>query len=338
MDGAIEAPEGSAAGDQHSAPWAGWQQGAHLLGAGRIVEHDEQSPAGRQRAEQPGRLVQVGGKGPVVSAECTQEAAEHLQRIQRSESGGGAVEAGIELAVREGGVETVGQIDREGRLPDPGRAVDRRDHYRTVLTSGFEQRPEPFQLAVPTREGRDIEGELGRDRRRPPGVRLGTTRPSERRVGGEDCLMQALELGAWLDAELLDEDSACVLIGLQRLGLTAGTIQRGHELPAQALTEREFHHQPAQVADQVAVAAQRQLCFDPLLKGSQSALLELLHRSLDRRRLGDVARTGPRHNPSAARSSPAAWSWAASRIAALAWASSSSKRWRSNAPWGTWSR
>jgi hypothetical protein len=297
VDGTVQTPEGSAAGDQHPALWAGGQQGAHLLGAGRIVEHDQQSPAGRQRAEQPGRLVQVGGNLPAVAAERTQEAAEHLQRIQRSESGGGAMEVGIELAVREGGVETVGQVDRQGRLPDPGRAVDRRDHDRPVLASRFEQRAEPFQLAVATGEDRHIEGELGGDGRRPLGIRLGTARPGQRGVGGEDRLMQALQLGAWLDAELLDEDSACVLVGLQRLGLTAGTIQRGHELPAQALTERELRHQPAQVADQVTVTAQRQLRFDPLLEGDLAALLEPLHRGLDRRRLGDVGQDGASPQP-----------------------------------------
>ena len=42
--------------------------------------------------------------------------------------------------------------------------------------------------------------------------------------------MQALELGAGLDAGVLDEDLAGVAVDLERLGLPSAAIQREHQL------------------------------------------------------------------------------------------------------------
>jgi hypothetical protein len=150
--------------------------------------------------------------------------------------------------------------------------------------------------------------------------------------------MQALQLGAWLDAELLDEDSACVLIGLQRLGLTAARYSAVMSCPRRRSRNGNSATSP------------RRSPTKSLWPSSASSASIRSSRAARRRSSSfctavwtdgvsaTLARTGPRHNLSAARSSPAAWSGAASRIAAFAWANSSSKRWRSNAPGVTWSR
>ena len=50
--------------------------------------------------------------------------------------------------------------------------------------------------------------------------------------------MEVVQLGAWLDPELLDEDLAGVAVGLQRVGLAAAAVQREHQLRVQPLTPR----------------------------------------------------------------------------------------------------
>ena len=55
---------------------------------------------------------------------------------------------------------------------------------------------------------------------------------------GEDRLVEVMELGAWLDPELLDEHLARVPVGLQGVGLAAAAIQREHQLRVQALAPR----------------------------------------------------------------------------------------------------
>ena len=61
-------------------------------------------------------------------------------------------------------------------------------------------------------------------------------RPAEQRgIVGEDRVLQALELGSGMQAELGVERPDRLTVGVQRLPLTAGAIEREHKLPAQAL-------------------------------------------------------------------------------------------------------
>ena len=57
----------------------------------------------------------------------------------------------------------------------------------------------------------------------------------QRRVLREDRALQLPQLDARLEPELVGEDCAARLVHLERLGLTSGSVERQHELPAQAL-------------------------------------------------------------------------------------------------------
>ena len=90
----------------------------------------------------------------------------------------------------------------------------------------------------------------------------------------KDLRLQALELGAGLDPELVDEPSACILVDLERLRLPAGAIQREHQLSPECLAERMIPDECLELADDVAVAAELEVGIDPLPVGDQAKLVE----------------------------------------------------------------
>jgi hypothetical protein len=65
----------------------------------------------------------------------------------------------------------------------------------------------------------------------------------QRRVAPQDPLVQSLQVRAGVDAKLLGEALPDVLVGLQRLLLPAGPVQRDHELPNQPFPVRELGDQ-----------------------------------------------------------------------------------------------
>ena len=63
----------------------------------------------------------------------------------------------------------------------------------------------------------------------------------------DDCLMQLTQFAPRLDPELTDQHPPRVAIGIERLCLTAGPVQRKHPLPPQTLAQRMLGHQPLQL-------------------------------------------------------------------------------------------
>ena len=57
---------------------------------------------------------------------------------------------------------------------------------------------------------------------------------------GEDVVLQLSELGAGFDADLLSEDATRVGEDPQRIGLTAGAVQRQRSLGPEAFVERRI--------------------------------------------------------------------------------------------------
>ena len=70
--------------------------------------------------------------------------------------------------------------------------------------------------------------------------------------------------------------SACarVLVGLEGLGLALRAVEGEHQLRVQALALRVLADQRLELADQLGVAAQRQLGLDPLLERGEAQLVE----------------------------------------------------------------
>ena len=108
----------------------------------------------------------------------------------------------------------------------------------------------------------------------------------------EDLGLKLAQLGARLDAELVDETGAGSLIHVQSLRLPARTVQRDHELPQEALAQRVLGDEPLELADDVAVATELEIGVDPLRERGEAELVqppdlrlrEVLERELARAR------------------------------------------------------
>ena len=133
-------------------------------------------------------------------------------------------------------------------------------------------------------------GGLGRLRRR----LLGRRRPElERGVLREHGALDPLELRARLEAELLDQRLARVLVDLQRLGLPTRAVEREHQLGAEALPERMRRRQRLELRHELGVAAGREPGLDPVLDRRHPELREPGDLGPRERGVGEVGEHGP---------------------------------------------
>ncbi len=100
----------------------------------------------------------------------------------------------------------------------------------------------------------------------------------QRRVGGEDGVLQPLQLTARLDAQLVDHHPADLLVGLQCLGRPAGTVQCQHQLAMQPVPQRKLRHERDQLADELVMPAELQLQLQPVLDRRHPLLVQLGRR------------------------------------------------------------
>jgi hypothetical protein len=89
-------------------------------------------------------------------------------------------------------------------------------------------------------------------------------------VAGQDRLLQAAQLRAWLQAELVPQRAPCGPVVGERLGLPAGPVAGEHQLRLQPFPYRVGG---AQLAQQPVVRTASELGLDPVLHGDQPQLL-----------------------------------------------------------------
>ena len=100
--------------------------------------------------------------------------------------------------------------------------------------------------------------------------------------------MQLPQLGARLHADLVDQRAARVAVGLKRLRLAAGAIQREHPQAVQALAQRLLPRERVELGKDVAVAPGGEVGLDRLLARRQPQLLEPADLQRRERLAGDV--------------------------------------------------
>ncbi len=83
--------------------------------------------------------------------------------------------------------------------------------------------------------------------------------------------MQAPQLGARLDADLLDKRAPGRPVSLERVGLAPAAVQREHELSAQTLAQRMQRDQLPQLGHELAVRSDREIRFDAQLDARPGA-------------------------------------------------------------------
>ncbi|HVR09199.1 MAG TPA: hypothetical protein VMW75_14210, partial [Thermoanaerobaculia bacterium] len=91
----------AAAGDEHQAAGAGWQQRPHLLFITGVVQHDKHSPVRQQAPVQYCARLRVRRNPLGRNAKGVQEAADGRFRGGRSAGGVEAVQVHVQMTVGE---------------------------------------------------------------------------------------------------------------------------------------------------------------------------------------------------------------------------------------------
>ena len=113
---------------------------------------------------------------------------------------------------------------------------------------------------------------MGQDRRgRTDGV-VSRPRHIERVV--EHRSLEIAQRRGRIEPELVGQMAAVVLVGLQRLGLATGAIQRGHQQRPGPVAQRVLRGEADEVGERLLVASDREQRVEPLLVGEQPQLLE----------------------------------------------------------------
>ena len=119
--------------------------------------------------------------------------------------------------------------------------------------------------------------------------------------------LEPLQALARLQPELLGERQAALLVDVQRLGLAVRAVEREHELAAQPLAQRMPRDERLELADELGVAAEREIGLDPLFERRELQLVEARDLRLCERLVGEVGkRRGRARGRAPARSSSAA--------------------------------
>lgn len=110
----------------------------------------------------------------------------------------------------------------------------------------------------------------------------------ERAVLVQDEALKLLELRRRLEAELVGQVRARLLVGAQRLGLPAGAVEREHVLRAEPLAHRVLLAQHLELARELRVTPERELRVDPRLDRFEPELFQPPRLHIERRRADNV--------------------------------------------------
>ena len=118
-----------------------------------------------------------------------------------------------------------------------------------------ERGTEPRRVAVERHQGRAVRGGQGG-------------------IGGQHLLVDAGQVAARIDAELIGEHPPAFGEHPQRLGVPSAAVQRDHQQPAHPLPQRMIRHHGRQVGHDLLVPAKRQQDVGPLFRGRGAQLAE----------------------------------------------------------------
>src|SRR5207247_5472563 len=100
------------------------------------------------------------------------------------------------------------------------------------------------------------------------------------------------QLSSWLDPELVDEEAASCVIGVESLRLAPGAVERAHQLAAQVLSERMLRDQGLELARELRMVSELKLGPDPLLDCDQVQLFQPGDLGLGERLVGEIGERG----------------------------------------------
>ena len=180
-------------------------------------------------------------------------------------------------AVLELGLEPAGNLESQPRLAHSAGA-DERDQPDVAPA---QQRPDLLSIRVAAKRP-------GRRQGQPARTRLGRLRRSHGKVGilRKDRALEVAQTLARLDAQILDQGLASVLIGLERSRLPLAAVQSEHQLGTESLPVGVLADERLELPDQLGMAAERQLCLVEILDRGHTQVLQPRDLTL-RELLGD---------------------------------------------------
>ncbi len=122
--------------------------------------------------------------------------------------------------------------------------------------------------------------------------RLHPVRRNERGVVLEDRPLQLLQRLTRLEPELVRQEPSGLCVDVESLGLAPAAVERGHELPARPLAQRVLGDERLELAHEIRMAAEYEVCVDPVLEDCESALVEPGYLRLREIRVAKVCESG----------------------------------------------
>ena len=104
----------------------------------------------------------------------------------------------------------------------------------------------------------------------------------------QDRALERLQLGARLETQILGEGAVRRAVRVQRVRLSARSVERQHELPAQPLSERVLADEILELADELGVAPDREVGVDAGLDGGEPQPVQAGDVRLGERLVGEV--------------------------------------------------
>ncbi len=205
----------TATGDQHQAARCRRQQRPDLLMPGRVIQHQQDLPAGHE-VTPPGRTgfeprwdLRRGEPGG------QQQAGQRIRRIDRPLAGGVGVQQQEKLPVRKSPGQPVRGVHRERGLADPGHTADGMDTNYPATSRQAGQRPRQLrELSPAASEGGNIPwqgpGHRGLERSwllAPPGRQNIPGQPAPAGCGDEQHTRRPGQ------AQRIGQQPGCVLMG-----------------------------------------------------------------------------------------------------------------------------
>ena len=115
----------------------------------------------------------------------------------------------------------------------------------------------------------------------------------ERPILVQDRLLHVAQRSARFDAELLDQRLAGCVEGGERVRLPTRSVERQHQLAAQALTEGMRGDESLDLGGELAVPPEREVGIDAGLRRGEPKFLQCGDRSLGERVVREVGESGP---------------------------------------------
>jgi hypothetical protein len=264
------------AGDQDEAAGCAGQQRPHLLGVAGVVQDQQHPTAGQLGAVERELFVRVGRNGLGGHAQCGQESADRGHRRQGCAGGVEAAQVDVQLTVRELLGVLVTPVRGQCGLADASGAADRRDHHQRRAARGVPLGVEVAYLGGAADEvgagGRKLawhETQHGGVPRCGLGCRVGAGQGG---VVGQHRAVQPLQLRSGVDAQLVGEKFAGLVVGVQCFRAPPGPVQGQHQVRPQPFPQWAFGGQLDQLGDPLGVPAEAQIELDALFQGGQPLL------------------------------------------------------------------